>query len=121
MQEDEAEGLRGEIVALDTALAAAFGEIAVLRAAAEGSGSEGALRAMEAMAAQLEGTMLRGVVGAADGQGGWERGQSGHGRLGGRDGGCHAQQGHGGEESHVNGPQEERGDGGRDVRQVRRV
>jgi hypothetical protein len=64
MQEDEAEGLRGEIVALETALAAAFGEIAILRAAAEGSGAEGALRAMEGMAAQLEGTMLRGVVGA---------------------------------------------------------
>ncbi len=61
---DGADELRGEIVALETALAAAFGEIAVLRAAAEGGGAEAALRAMEGMAAQLEGTVLRGVVGA---------------------------------------------------------
>jgi hypothetical protein len=64
MHADEAEELRGEVVALETALAAAFGEIAVLRAAYEGSGAEGALRAMEGLAAQLEGSVLRGVVGA---------------------------------------------------------
>ena len=62
--DDEADGLRGEIVALETALAAAFGEIAVLRAAIEGGGAEAALRAMEGMAVQLEGSVLRGVVGA---------------------------------------------------------
>ncbi len=61
---DPVEELRGEIVALETALAAAFGEIAVLRAAVEGGGTEAALRAMEGMAASLEGAMLRGVVGA---------------------------------------------------------
>jgi hypothetical protein len=64
MPGDEVEELRGEIVALETALAAAFGEIAVLRAAVEGGGSASALRAMEGMAAQLEGSVLRGVVGA---------------------------------------------------------
>jgi len=62
--DDEADGLRGEIVALETALAAAFGEIAVLRAAIEGGGAEAALRAMEGMAVQLEGSVIRGVVGA---------------------------------------------------------
>lgn len=61
---DEIEELRGEIVALETALAAAFGEIAVLRATVEGGGPAAALGAMEAMAAQLEGSVLRGVVGA---------------------------------------------------------
>ncbi len=64
MPGDEADELRGEIVALETALAAAFGEIAVLRATAEGSGAEGALQAMEGMAVQLEASLLRGVVGA---------------------------------------------------------
>jgi hypothetical protein len=64
MPGDEMEELRGEIVALETALAAAFGEIAVLRAVVEGGGSASALRAMEGMAAQLEGSVLRGVVGA---------------------------------------------------------
>lgn len=64
MPGEEAETLRGEIVALETALAAAFGEIAVLRAAIEGSGTAGALAAMEEMAAGLEGSVLRGVVGA---------------------------------------------------------
>jgi predicted exporter len=64
MPKDEADELRGEIIALETALAAAFGEIAVLRAAVEGGGTEAALGAMEAMAAQLEGSVLRGVVGA---------------------------------------------------------
>lgn len=64
MSANEVEELRGEIVALETALAAAFGEIAVLRAAMEGGGTEAALDAMEAMAAQLEGSLLRGVVGA---------------------------------------------------------
>ena len=66
MARDEVEELRGEIVALETALAAAFGEIAVLRAAVEGGGTESALGAMEAMAAQLEGSVLRGVVGAEE-------------------------------------------------------
>jgi hypothetical protein len=64
MPGDEMEELRGEIVALETALAAAFGEIAVLRAVVEGGGSASALRAMEGMAGQLEGSVLRGVVGA---------------------------------------------------------
>ena len=64
MSGDNIEELRGEVVALETALAAAFGEIAVLRAAIEGGGSGAALRAMESMAAQLEGSVLRGVVGA---------------------------------------------------------
>jgi hypothetical protein len=64
MREDEVEELRGEIVALETALAAAFGEIAVMRASYEGSGAAGALRAMEGLAAGLEGSVLRGVVGA---------------------------------------------------------
>jgi hypothetical protein len=63
-QADPIEELRGEIVALETALAAAFGEIAVLRAAVEGGGTETALKAMEGMAATLEGSMLRGVIGA---------------------------------------------------------
>jgi predicted exporter len=66
MARDEIEELRGEIVALETALASAFGEIAVLRATAEGGGAEAALRAMEAMAGQLEGSVLRGVVGAEE-------------------------------------------------------
>jgi len=43
-----------------------FGEIAVLRAAFEGGGSAAALRAMEAMAEQLEASVLRGVVGAEE-------------------------------------------------------
>jgi predicted exporter len=64
MRSGEIEELRGEIVALETALAAAFGEIAVLRATVEGGGPAAALGAMEAMAAQLEGSVLRGVVGA---------------------------------------------------------
>ncbi|MDO9710683.1 hypothetical protein [Paracraurococcus lichenis] len=64
MPGDEAERLRGEIIALETALAAACGEIAVLRAAIEGSGTAGALQAMEGMAKALEGSVLRGVVGA---------------------------------------------------------
>lgn len=64
MTGDEAEELRGEIVALETALAAAFGEIAVLRATVEGGGTEAALRAMDGLAAQLEGSVLRGVIGA---------------------------------------------------------
>ncbi len=66
MPEDRTDELRGEIVALETALAAAFGEIAVLRAAAEGSGAEGAIAAMEDMARQLEASVLRGVVGAEE-------------------------------------------------------
>jgi len=64
MPKDEAEALRGEIVALETALAALCGEVAVLRAAMEGGGTEAALRAMNDMAVQLEGSVLRGVVGA---------------------------------------------------------
>jgi hypothetical protein len=64
MAKDEADELRGEIIALETALAAAFGEIAVLRATVEGGGTQAALGAMEAMAVQLEGSVLRGVVGA---------------------------------------------------------
>ena len=64
MAAKEAETLRGEIIALETALAAAFGEIAVLRAAVEGGGTATALRSMEEMAAQLEASVLRGVVGA---------------------------------------------------------
>jgi hypothetical protein len=66
MTEDKLEELRGEVVALETALAAAFGEIAVLRAVIEGGGLDGALAAMESMAAQLEGSVLRGVVGAEE-------------------------------------------------------
>ena len=64
MREDEVEELRGEIVALETALASAFGEIAVLRAAMEAGGAAEALEAMEGMARQLEASVLRGVVGA---------------------------------------------------------
>ena len=64
MSLDRIEELRREVVALETALAAAFGEIAVLRAAIEGGGSGTALGAMEGMATQLEGSVLRGVVGA---------------------------------------------------------
>jgi hypothetical protein len=64
MPDDEAEQLRGEIVALETALAAVFGEVAVLRAAVEGGGAATALKAMDDMAKQLEGSVLRGVVGA---------------------------------------------------------
>jgi hypothetical protein len=66
MAEDKLEELRGEVVALETALAAAFGEIAVLRAVIEGSGLDGALVAMESMAAQLESSVLRGVVSAEE-------------------------------------------------------
>ncbi|MFC7475074.1 hypothetical protein ACFQS7_11970 [Dankookia sp. GCM10030260] len=78
MPKDEMEELRGEIVALETALAAAFGEIAVLRAAVTGGGTAAALTAMEDMATQLEGSVLRGVVGAeeigrADASAGFER------------------------------------------------
>ncbi len=61
---DEIEQLRGEIVALETALAAAFGELAVLRAAVAGGGTPAAIAAMEEMARALEGAVLRGVVGA---------------------------------------------------------
>ncbi|WP_372623842.1 hypothetical protein [Falsiroseomonas sp.] len=64
MAVDKIEELRGEVVALETALAAAFGEIAVLRASMEGGGSGAALRAMETMAGQLEASVLRGVIGA---------------------------------------------------------
>lgn len=64
MPGEETERLRGEIIALETALASAFGEIAVLRAAITGGGPAGALAAMEEMAKQLEGSVLRGVVGA---------------------------------------------------------
>jgi len=64
MPKDEVEELRGEIIALETALAAAFGEIAVLRAGLEGGGAGAALGAMEQMAKELEGSVLRGVVGA---------------------------------------------------------
>lgn len=64
MRADEADELRGEIVALETALASAFGEIAVLRATLEGGGPAAAIGAMEAMARQLEGSVLRGVVSA---------------------------------------------------------
>lgn len=62
--DDELDELRGEIVALETALAAAFGEIAVLRAAVGGGGVAEAQRAMEDMAEQLESALLRGVLGA---------------------------------------------------------
>jgi len=69
MTMDKIEELRGEVIALETALAAAFGEIAVLHAAIEGGGSGAALGAMEGMAAQLEGSVLRGIIGAeAQGQ-----------------------------------------------------
>jgi hypothetical protein len=64
MPRDEVDELRGEIVALETALASAFGEIAVLRATVEGGGPAAALGAMEAMAQQLESAVLRGVIGA---------------------------------------------------------
>jgi hypothetical protein len=66
MPSHELDELRGEIVALETALAAAFGEIAILRAALQGKGIEEALGAMEDMAAQLEGSVLRGVIGAEE-------------------------------------------------------
>ena len=66
MPVDRFDELHGEIVALETALAAAFGEIAVLRAAVEGGGAEAALGAMEGMASQLEASVLRGVVGAEE-------------------------------------------------------
>ena len=66
MAKDEMDELRGEIVALETALAAAFGEIAILRAAVTGGGTTAALAAMEDMAVQLEGSVLRGVVGAEE-------------------------------------------------------
>jgi hypothetical protein len=64
MPADETDELRGEIIALETALAAAFGEIAVLRAAMEGGGADAALRAMEGMAEGLERSLLQGIVGA---------------------------------------------------------
>ncbi len=64
MPGDKADEIQGEIIALETALAAAFGEIAVLRAALGGGGTEAALAAMEDMARQLEGSVLRGIVGA---------------------------------------------------------
>ncbi len=60
------EELRGEIVALETALASAFGELAVLRASMQGGGPAEALLAMEEMAGQLEASLLRGVVGAEE-------------------------------------------------------
>ena len=66
MPEDKSDELRGEIIALETALAAAFGEIAVLRATMQGDGAAGALAAMEEMAKQLEASVLRGVVGAEE-------------------------------------------------------
>ncbi len=59
---DELAELRGEIVALETALAAAFGEIAALRASVTGGGAKAAEEAMEAMATDLEGSVLRGIV-----------------------------------------------------------
>lgn len=62
MADDTVAQLRGEIVALETALAAAFGEIAALRAAVTGGGARAAQEAMEAMAADLEGSVLRGIV-----------------------------------------------------------
>jgi hypothetical protein len=64
MAVDKIEELRGEVVALETALAAAFGEIAVSHASVEGGGSGAALPAMETMAGQLEASVLRGVIGA---------------------------------------------------------
>ncbi len=66
MPADETDELRGEIIALETALAAAFGEIAVLRAGMEGGGAPAALAAMETMAAALERSLLQGVVGAEE-------------------------------------------------------
>ncbi len=60
------EELRGEIIALETALASAFGELAVLRAGMQGGGPQAALLAMEEMAGQLEASLLRGVVGAEE-------------------------------------------------------
>ena len=66
MPDERSDEMLGEIVALETALAAAFGEIAVLRAAMEGGGAEVALRSMESMAAQLEGAVFRGVIGAEE-------------------------------------------------------
>ncbi|MFT8243123.1 hypothetical protein [Roseomonas sp. BN140053] len=62
MARNELAELRGEIVALETALAAAFGEIAALRAAVTGGGARAANDAMEVMATELEGSVLRGVV-----------------------------------------------------------
>ncbi len=59
---DELAELRGEIVALETALAAAFGEIAALRAAVTGGGARTAGEAMDAMATDLKGSVLRGIV-----------------------------------------------------------
>ena len=66
MAADEIDELRGEIIALETALAAAFGEIAVLRAAVTGGDASEAASSMEAMAEALEGALLRGVIGAED-------------------------------------------------------
>jgi hypothetical protein len=63
---DELEEIRGELVALETALASAFGEIAVLRAEARNRGPEGALAAMAEMADQLEASLLRGITGAEE-------------------------------------------------------
>lgn len=63
---DPLEELRGELVALETALASAFGEIAVLRAQAQGGGPEAALAAMEQMADELEASLLRGITGAEE-------------------------------------------------------
>ena len=69
MSDKELAELRGEIVALETALAAAFGEIAALRAALTGGGAQAASRAMDDMAADLEGSVMRGVItGEAAGQ-----------------------------------------------------
>lgn len=69
MSDEDVAELRGEIIALETALAAAFGEIAALRAALTGGGAAAALDAMETMAADLEGSVMRGVItGEAAGQ-----------------------------------------------------
>lgn len=62
MSDKELAELRGEIVALETALAAAFGEIAALRASLTGGGAAAAGEAMEVMATDLEGSVLRGVI-----------------------------------------------------------
>ena len=62
----ELDELKGEIIALETALAAAFGEIAVLRATVQGGSAEDALAAMDGMAKQLEASVLRGIIGAEE-------------------------------------------------------
>ncbi len=59
---DEPAELRGEIVALETALAAAFGEIAALRASVTGGGAKAAGETMDATATDLEGSVLHGIV-----------------------------------------------------------